>query len=785
MAKFAELPDGTKLEFPDDIADSVMDKVVKSHLTANPEPKSNFDAALEETRKHGPIAKMKELAAGGLSGIFSPAEQMLKNRGVDTDSALFKVGQIGGNVVLGSGVAGGLAKVAGAAGATPALVNALRTSGVEAGGNFGRSALTGGLTGGITTALTNPEDTIQGAGIGAIAPSALGVLGTGAARGYDLLSRNIPDVNAGKIARETLGDTIERTREALSNAPQNLTATQAAYGNATPAFSALGEMGKSTRGEPYLAKVLRQEAERASVMNNITPDLNKSIKTENQAAAARTADLTQGVATKEQALAEQLRNFGAGSAKELPQLPLGVEIVGRREALKQEAKAPFKEAYKSLYEKYPEKFSLAPVYSTANDILSDLKTKLNPDLAKGVIAKAESIFGPSASTLKTEVKQLPKGQIKRTTGAPATETSGSLSDMHDLLSQIKSSERAIGNNDQFAQTAANLETLRLGVEDAINKGLSKEALGEYKALSGEYKTKVADPFYTGTSLDIARNKIANRAPLIAPENITSKYLTESGAKEFNRTFGNDPEAVKAMSSGIEQQMLNAPNPEKFILDNRFAITTLNNNNPTLIPNLEKHVEQLRGFKRTQNVIEAESKAIPKQVAEETANALSAANQARILRDLNTTLVPYAGKENATGFLNALNDPNLNKITRIEQLGGLKSIESELLRDADIARQAEAGKGTLENAWDANTFMQKLPPYLNPKISTANKAIGITENKLASAIERKISTGMESPENALKMIDFMPSDQRKTIIKLLRQSSPSIARAVSSFNYEGQ
>lgn len=703
--------------------------------------------------------------------------------GINPESKAYKVGDVVGETAITYPVGGAIAKVAKVAGASAPWVNALRTGGVEAGAGslgakLGRSVLTGGLTGGVTSAITNPDvKNIEfGTAAGAVAPTALGVLGGAAAKGYDLYKGKLSDVRAGNIGRQVLGDTLEKTRLKLAESTDDLTAAQAGYGTASPEFATLGGWGARTSGVPYLAKQLRQEGGRARVMEGITPNLGRAVDIENQAAAARTADLTQGVATKEQALAEQLRNFGAGTAKELPQLPLGAEIVGRREALKQEAKAPFKEAYTSLYGKYPEKFSLAPVYSTASDILSDLKTKLNPDLAKGVITKAESIFGPSASTLKTEVKQLPKGQIKRTTGAPATETSGNLSDMHDLLSEIKSSERALGNNDQFAQTAANLKTLRLGVEDAINKGLSKEALGEYKALSREYKAKVADPFYTGTSLDIARNKIANRAPLIAPENITSKYLTESGANEFNRTFGKDPKAVEAMSSGIEQQMLNSPNPEKFISDNRFAISTLNNNNPTLIPKLENLVEQLRGFKGTQGVIEAESKAIPKQVAEEAANAPSEANQSRIIKGLRDTLVPYEGKENAAKFLTALNDPNLSKLTRFEQLGGLQSVESELLRDAALARQAEAGRGAVKKAWGENTFLQKLPSYLNSATSTINKGLGIAEEKIASATAQRIALGMESPEAALKMLAMYPADQRIAILKALRQSGPTVARA---------
>ena len=73
-------------------------------------------------------------------------------------------------------------------------------------------------------------------------------------------------------------------------------------------------------------------------------------------------------------------------------------------------------------------------------------------------------------------------------------------------------------------------------------------------------------------------------------------------------------------------------------------------------------------------------------------------------------------------------------------------------------------------------MQKLPSYLNAATSTTNKALGIAEKKLANAIELKLSKGMESPEDAIKMLDMMPADKRDTIIRALRQSGPTISRA---------
>ena len=43
MSKFAELPDGTKLEFPDDTTDDVIDSTVKKHLGVSATSKSLAD----------------------------------------------------------------------------------------------------------------------------------------------------------------------------------------------------------------------------------------------------------------------------------------------------------------------------------------------------------------------------------------------------------------------------------------------------------------------------------------------------------------------------------------------------------------------------------------------------------------------------------------------------------------------------------------------------------------------------------------------------------------------
>ena len=323
----------------------------------------------------------------------------------------------------------------------------------------------------------------------------------------------------------------------------------------------------------------------------------------------------------------------------------------------------------------------------------------------------------------------------------------------------------------------NLGRLKTEVNRSISANVSDEALAAYNKAKDVWLKTVHEPFGEGEVRKILKENQASGRPMTLPENAAKQFLSsESGAADFNRAFGNDPDAKEALNSGIEHLMLKAKNPETFLTDNKLKLDELGKTNPDLQPRLDRLAEQLRGFKAVQGSLEAESKLIPEKVAAEIAAAPSAANQERVISHLRNILHPFPGQENASPFLSALEKADVSSLNAPQQQFGLNTIQAKLLRNADLAQQAEAGRGTLKKAWDENTFMQKLPSYLNAATSTTNKALGIAEKKLASAIELKLSKGMESPEDAIKMLDMMPADQRDTIIRALRQSGPTISRA---------
>lgn len=113
-------------------------------------------------------------------------DQALGTLGADTDSGAFTAGKIGSEVAGTLGVGGALgnlmARVPWLAQRVPGLVEAVRTSGMRAGGggrvvDAATRAAGGATTGAASAALVDPETTATGAGIGAVLPGVVKAAG--------------------------------------------------------------------------------------------------------------------------------------------------------------------------------------------------------------------------------------------------------------------------------------------------------------------------------------------------------------------------------------------------------------------------------------------------------------------------------------------------------------------------------------------------------------------------------------------------------------------------------
>jgi hypothetical protein len=215
----AELPDGTILEFPDGTTPDVMRAAVQRMQ----KPQGPTFGSMMKDELLRPVRAVRDLAAGAVRGagsigatLLAPrdaaesfiARQMgapelqaperrnamsdaLRSMGADPDSMAFGAGKIGAEIAGTAGVGGALAGGAQGMGAAPAVVNALRTGGMTAGGrgaaDLALRAGAGAAVGGASAGLVDPSQAGTGALIGGALPVAGQVAKLGAFLGKTAL----------------------------------------------------------------------------------------------------------------------------------------------------------------------------------------------------------------------------------------------------------------------------------------------------------------------------------------------------------------------------------------------------------------------------------------------------------------------------------------------------------------------------------------------------------------------------------------------------------------------
>jgi hypothetical protein len=260
----------------------------------------------------------------------------LGSMGADTDSATFGVGKIGaeiaGTLPVGGLLARGGAAVSPTLAKSPALLDAIGTSGMRAGGLTGAKGMAtrmagGALSGGAMAGLVNPEDTGTGALVGGLAPPALAATGA-AARGAGRLAgaaRELVSPDASRASAELmraldltpdqLPAVIEQLRGAARLPGSSVTVAQALT---RPQAAIIERMVAAGPGGEQLRQALAQQAEaRMAALNRVAPTapagyaaaredfgtaLGRSALAGDKAAKARTSGLYNAVPQDEAAL---------------------------------------------------------------------------------------------------------------------------------------------------------------------------------------------------------------------------------------------------------------------------------------------------------------------------------------------------------------------------------------------------------------------------------------------------------------------------------------------------
>lgn len=171
-------------------------------------------------------------------------------------------GELGAEILATAPVGGAIAAPLKAIPAAAPLAQAIRTGGFSTGRtvagapiaaratDLATRAAGGAITGGAASALINPAEAesgaLGGAAVAVVAPPVVNALAKSGGFLRDAFTGRLADVKAGKISRQVAGDRINAIRAALSAAPEDLTAAQAASGVQRDAWQALGEFASKT-----------------------------------------------------------------------------------------------------------------------------------------------------------------------------------------------------------------------------------------------------------------------------------------------------------------------------------------------------------------------------------------------------------------------------------------------------------------------------------------------------------------------------------------------------------
>ena len=243
-------------------------KPVASEIPGARKQRGIREAIGEELSNFSPTQLGRDIAGGAIRGAgsigatllrpFESADENADRRskmdaalqqliGADPEAFAYSVGKFGAEVAGTAGVGGALAKgaalIPGLAKLAPALASGGFQTGMTGIPNVAAKVAGGAVTGAAGAAAVNSDEMAAGAAIGAAVPVVVPPIARGvgkvAGKAIDFATGRAPTIAAAKIARDAAGQNLPAVKAALSVAPANTTAGQAAYGVDADMFQAL------------------------------------------------------------------------------------------------------------------------------------------------------------------------------------------------------------------------------------------------------------------------------------------------------------------------------------------------------------------------------------------------------------------------------------------------------------------------------------------------------------------------------------------------------------------
>lgn len=282
--------------------------------------------------------------------------------------------------------------------------------------------------------------------------------------------------------------------------------------------------------------------------------------------------------------------------------------------------------------------------------------------------------------------------------------------------------------------------------------------------SVQARSAAATPLYeAATQPSIA----VNTAPLV--QQIDALVATNPGNTKL-------VSALQQVKTGLEAS--SDAQQVSSVLDNLKDLIS-NKDNKFVVKNLldvKKSVESaLPGYGAAQQVFAANSAPV---------------NQSRLLGAMQETLQqPLGVGERAGAFMTAVGrgenalikrstgDARFGGIEDIltpNQLSVVKGVETELLRDANVAAQTKAGAEAMQLIMDANKSKFRLPDFMSVKVTLANQMLRLLEGRLNKQVMGELEKGFNSAKSFEEIMRKVPASERIEVLRALGQAKDQLS-----------
>jgi len=704
----------------------------------------------------------------------SAVQQKLTDLGVKPESDVYGAGKFGGEVAATFPIGGALGSAAKLAKAPSRFVEALKSGGLSTGEatGFAKNLLAkttaGTAVGGLTGQAIAPEDDggLTGGVVGGGVSAATSFINPAAKLGYKIVepvfergreamvNRKMRDI-AG--SEENIPAMIDRLRN------KGVTPEQLAVKMNSPELAGSIRTSEEQLPQEWTAKRNAENEALASRVNQAQSSLNAlhqgELPVSNVSAnapyqnvrdaqiaqkgaledtkSARTAELLRQAETQQAGL-EEAKQQVASTVAQPEQRKIGQSIAARKVALEDEAKALVSPIYKQAYELAPEPFSVQPLIDKASQIADKISTAINKDTAP-LTDKALTVFKQKAEEGPAILDARGNPMKKTSEGIPHA---AKLEDLKELRSVVLKEARNLKGDPKAGLTIANLDLLRQGIEESIAKHAPSEARTVFNQANELYRTTVAEPFKEGAVSNLTR-QTSNARPKISPSDVTERMLQPDRAADFIRAFGNDPEALQAIATGVEgkfnaEVVQGGKSADKFLKDNREALKTLDSTGAGIQNRLSEIVRNFEPIEANQTALGEQVKAIPKVVDE------SVANQQRII------------SKSAKDLSGVSDAANLAKVA----VNADARVMGRILHKMTPEAKPELAKQVISNAFE---------PITTGVDKAGTKVNAALENpRIATLL--KSTYGKE--EGAAKLADFKETAHIQSMIESVKKAAPA-------------